>query len=245
MTRTQKITYPIIAVLVGVMISRLVNYWNQKPVEKPTATIEESTPVVEEKVIPATAAERTYAKVVERNDDEEYMADLVKMQKRQRELADARAAARKDFEAWHDGWLASNETARAISEKIEAIVMQVADDDIETNQQFRALVAELNTLIKSSPEGKTYAARLHKAEKDIEKHQLDIRAYMSARMRRQEEEHKGEEAAAVEKKKATGEFVPKAKDNPMLTEPPISKPAPAKDEDSAAGEAEQKQPLNK
>lgn len=173
----------IVLVLLAYVIYRLVVLYTAKPEEKVQAS--------DESLASLSSRERTQTYVEERMNDKEYMATLIGLRDEQANLASARVAASEEFAKWREAWVATNEAARAVSEKMNAFI--AAGGDLDSAEGL-ALATELNKLIQADPTGASLVAKCAQAEKNIQEHQELIKGVIGAKIRQQSAEHAGVEA---------------------------------------------------
>ena len=171
-----------------------------------------------------SAAERTQRMIDERMADPVYSNGLVKLQVRQSDLARQRNALRKEAELWRDGFVVSNEEARAVFEKLQALER----DGMEpTNAAIASLVARLDELMAADPEGKRLLERRDEIEEAIKEHQGVIHDFIGAYARKQRAEHL-EEGAAIAKEYRR-KLIEEGKVKPYTPRPaPTNMPPPRK-----------------
>lgn len=177
------ITGGIVLALLAYVVYRLVGLYNAKP--------EENVQMSVERLASLSSEERTATYVSERMNDKEYMAALRQLSDGQANLAAARVAASEAFAKWRETWVASNAAARAVSEKMNAFIVDGGDLN---SAEGLSLAAELNALIQADPEGAALVAKCAEAEKNVAEHQELIKSVIGGRIRKQTEEHAGVEA---------------------------------------------------
>ncbi len=141
---------------------------------------------------PLSAAERTRASINERMADPAYTNGLAMLATRQRELARLRNDVRVEFKVWREGFLASNEEARATLGQIQALERNGASP---TNAAIAALSARLDELMAADPAGRRLIEKRDAVEEALKEHQGVIHDFIGARVRKQRLEHLGEDAA--------------------------------------------------
>ena len=173
---------------------------------------------------PLSAAERTQKMIEERMADPVYSNGLVKLQIRQRELAVLRNDLRNEVKLWREGFLGSNEEARAVFEKLQALEK---DGTSPTNAAFASLVARLDELMAADPQGRLLLEKRDKIEEAIKEHQGVIHDFIGAYARKQRAEHAKEEAAiAMEYRR---KLIEEGKAKPYTPRPaPTNMPQPRK-----------------
>ncbi len=134
----------------------------------------------------ANAAAYTARLAAERMEDPVYRAGLKDLETRQTDLAKKRDALVAEFAAWRNGFLASNEAARAFLEKARA-------DGVPADPN------QLEKLIAADPQGAAFVARREAVDAEMQDLRKEIRAFIGARLRQQAQAHAPEEKAASEK----------------------------------------------
>lgn len=166
------IVIAIVAVVAAVVAVR--GRRGQKPVPQP----------------PRDAAELTQNLIEERMADPAYTNGLTQLATQQNELAGLRYNAMRELAAWREGFVASNETARAIGEKIKALAAEGAEASAEA---IAKLTAEIDALVAADPQGKSLRGKLDAIEAAIRKNQAIAKEFISARVREQAHAHAAEE----------------------------------------------------
>lgn len=162
---------------------------------------------------PQSAAELTQNLIEERMADPAYTNGLAKLAARQQELASLRYSVASELAAWREGFLASNETARAVSEKIKALA---AEGEAAAGEAIAALQKELDGLFSADPQGKSLLGKLGAVEEAIKRNQEIAHDFIGARVREQAKAHAAEERAI----NAKGVI-------PAVAAPAATQPAPA------------------
>lgn len=170
MTKTQKITIPIISILLIYVIIRIAYIYTRKPMPEPEPV---PGPV-------PSAAEETAQRTAERMNDKEYMAGLKQLETYQIELAKERNDANVAYQNWYRGFLASNETAKAILVKAS-----VGQDGLP---QDETVAVELAKLAASDPVGASLRAKCAAVETAVNEHQKTIKAFIGDKLRKQAQE---------------------------------------------------------